>query len=138
MVNLTHDEGDSIPMDDPELVDLMLRHLYGMDYSKRSEDCPIVIHAKMCAIADFYDIEGLKTLAQQKLKSAVEKNWDGPGFVKVVSLVFNPPLEKDWTLQEIIAVTIGKHPSLLKTPGIEAIFNEKPNLAVALFYYLLA
>jgi len=166
VINLSRDDKNPIPLDDPELVGHMLRYLYGTYYlgppeetqttmttkkNKKGDkiyrhrsgslyDCltikptsDAIIHAQMCGVADFYDIPDLKTLARRKLNDAVKKwDWNSHTFIEVLSLVCNPPLERDAELQKIMIETIAAHPSLLEKAEIEVILHENPIFAVAL------
>jgi hypothetical protein len=86
----------------------------------------------MCAIADFYGISILKTLAQRKFKEAVGKHSDYPEFTEVVALACKPQLSEDATVWDTIIEAIIGHPSLLDKPEIEVILSEAPHFTLAL------
>jgi hypothetical protein len=147
-----------VQLDDHELVGFMIRYLYGLWYcapavsttSNKSrpagrripimEDRPsepstrtdVVAHAQMCVMADYYDIPTLRTFAKQQLEIASANEWNSPGFITVLNLLCNPPLETDESFQQIVLKTITQHPSLLDKPGIESILLDKPSLSLAL------
>ncbi|OCL12364.1 hypothetical protein AOQ84DRAFT_386178 [Glonium stellatum] len=89
----------------------------------------LVTHAKMYAIADKYQITGLKALASEKFRTACELHWDKQAFASAAHIVYASTLNHDKGLRNIVAQTISGNMSLLKKPEIEALMTEFNGLA---------
>jgi hypothetical protein len=100
------------------------------DFPSNEAHNDALIHAKVCGMADFYDIPDLKILARQRLNDALKGRWNINDLIEVLSLVCN--LEWDTEFKEIITKTIASRPYLLEKAEIEAILYKNPSLAVAL------
>src|SRR5579871_336763 len=87
----------------------MLNFFYTFDYEERvaMDDhtiCPMVFNAKAYFVADFYDIQHLKTLATQKFKTATENDWKiTPSlFAKAIAIIYETTPESDRALRDIV------------------------------------
>jgi hypothetical protein len=89
----------------------------------------LITHAKMYAIADKYQIAGLKALVTEKFRSACEHHWDKQAFSAAAHIVYESTLGVDKGLRNIVAQTISSNMSLLKKPEIEALMTECNGLA---------
>jgi hypothetical protein len=86
-------------------------------------------HARMYAIADFYEIPGLKNLAQQKFQAAAERHWNSTEFGEAVHVVYTTTLAEDRGLRQTVKDILLRHMTLLNKPEVESIMREIPDLA---------
>lgn len=95
-------------------------YFYTHDYHvKEHSNPPLVIHARVYAIADKYSVPLLKTLAQQNLAVVLNdvkdvKTFDIPTFVAAVSVIYNTTGAKDRSLRDAIIPTLVKYKQALR------------------------
>jgi hypothetical protein len=88
-----------------------------------------LIHARMYAMADFFEVPGLKKLATTKFQTAVERYWNSVEFGQAVHVVYTSTLAEDRGLRQIVKDILMRHMALLNKPEIESIMREVPDLA---------
>lgn len=93
------------------------------------EDCEaLVIHAKMYAIAEKYNIIGLKQLAKERFEPECEYFWNHSEFPIAANIVYDSTPENDKGLRDIVVKTIVSHMELLQKPEIEAVMTDYSGL----------
>ncbi|KID82370.1 BTB/POZ domain-containing protein [Metarhizium guizhouense ARSEF 977] len=124
--------------EDPHAVDCLLHFLYLDDYNpssysaelqardpaqeqkgspshdnERTENHPLLLHARVSALAECYDIPELKQLALSKFKAATPPRWldieDVPGFLAVVREVYTSTRDSDVNLRAAVANIFHEH-----------------------------
>jgi hypothetical protein len=88
-----------------------------------------LVHARMYAIADFYEIPGLKSLAQKKFQQAASRHWNNIEFGEAIHVAYTSTVSEDKGLRQICKDVLLSHMTLLNKPEIEAILREVPDLA---------
>lgn len=110
---------EEIYLDDnePFIVGKMIDFLYAIDYddhpttslaepAKQATDAhnpaSLLINAKVCIIADKYELKVLRELACTKYKEALPNAWNTSIFSESASLVFDNTVETDRMLRDVI------------------------------------
>lgn len=97
------------------MVDHMLRFLYTSNYLDNAEGSrPLLVDAKVYAMADKYDISDLKHLAQEKFAAALNAGWDIVSFPDVVETVYTTTLASDRGLRDNLAPVFLEHKAELR------------------------
>jgi hypothetical protein len=78
---------------------------------------PLLLNARVYAIAELYNIPGLKTLATEKYGEAIKENWNGTSFVASLKLIYDTTPESDRLLKDIALNTAGKNAQALCDRG---------------------
>ncbi len=102
------------------------------------EDLPedqanLVIHARVYALAEKYDIPSLKHIAKQKLEMAMACNYDSPDLPLAIEEVYCSTIDTDRGLRDIVCEAFRCHPQLASTPDVRHAISELPSLALDLF-----
>ncbi|KAH6847105.1 hypothetical protein B0I37DRAFT_374303 [Chaetomium sp. MPI-CAGE-AT-0009] len=119
----------ALPDDDPQVVNLMIRYLYYLDYpaqpevqdeavetpqESKSADCSnLTVHARVYALGEKYDIQGLKTLAIEKFKTEAKVHWNCDEFIRAVEEVYTSTIDQDRGLRDAVVEAIRVHPTVL-------------------------
>ncbi|KAI9809482.1 MAG: hypothetical protein M1826_003896, partial [Phylliscum demangeonii] len=136
-------ESANIRLDDDELplVRRMIDFLYKLDYSDEGEppnpsseyedgavirespptdllECSaLTVHARMYAIADKYQIPGLKDLSKRKFSTTVTDKWNNESFSHAVRVVYNSTPQNDRGLRDVVARIGREHIHALRDRG---------------------
>ncbi|OCK75339.1 hypothetical protein K432DRAFT_466403 [Lepidopterella palustris CBS 459.81] len=92
----------------------------------------LITHAKVYAIADKYNILGLKEVVIDKFEEECKYSWDDPAFPMAIGVIFESTPNIDKGLRDIAVATISNHMELLHKPEIEALMIEYNGLAFGL------
>ncbi|TVY58983.1 BTB and MATH domain-containing protein 43 [Lachnellula cervina] len=66
-------------------------------------------NAQVFVIADKYDVQGLKELAEKKYEEAIAGSWNSASFVASLKLLYEETLESDRALKDAAAKVAGQH-----------------------------
>ncbi|KAH7308609.1 hypothetical protein B0I35DRAFT_464184 [Stachybotrys elegans] len=133
--------------DDPQTVELMLYYLYHLDYPKQKETPPpvtpsakstqlipacskstgLTLHAKIYAIAEKYDIQGLKTLALRKFKQGSFFCWvnldylqaNAEDFLQAVTEVYTSTIDSDRGMRDVVVKIMIMNPRFLDDERVQ-------------------
>jgi hypothetical protein len=97
-----------------------------------AESVELLLHAKMYEIADKYEVDGLKELAQEKFAWACGVYWHSKYFAPAAHYAYSTTPDEDKGLREVVSKTLFEHMELLDKPEVEAVLSEFNNLAVGL------
>ncbi|EGP89223.1 uncharacterized protein MYCGRDRAFT_39186 [Zymoseptoria tritici IPO323] len=97
-----------------------------------SEDDHALAHAKIFAVAEKYQVPGLKELAVGKFKAAMEVHEKHPDFAEVVTTVFATTPETVRDLRDIVSTRLTTNPNLLDSKDIESAVNSVSGLTFEL------
>jgi hypothetical protein len=86
--------------------------------------------SKIYAIADKYDVTGLKELVCKDFALACDVFWDEESFALAVDHVFSSTVPEDISLRHIVIETISKHMAVVKKPEIQALVTKHGDLAL--------
>ncbi|CAH0019873.1 unnamed protein product [Clonostachys rhizophaga] len=75
----------------------------------------LVLHAQVYALAEKYDISGLKALAATKFKSEVDSHWHSEDFMLALQEVYNSTVDHDRVLRDIVVQAVSGHLQLLES-----------------------
>ena len=92
----------------------------------------LLLHAKMYQIADKYDVDGLKDVAEEKFCRACHHFWNDPCFPVAAHHAFSSTLDNDKSPRNIVSSTISKHMELVDKPEIKALMIEFNGLALGI------
>lgn len=83
------------------------------NHNERTENHPLLLHARVSALAECYGIPELKQLALSKFKAATPPRWldieDVPGFLAVVREVYTSTRDSDVNLRAAVANIFHEH-----------------------------
>ncbi|KAK5742186.1 hypothetical protein LTR17_003427 [Elasticomyces elasticus] len=99
-----------------------------------SEDDPhLLLHTRVYALAERYDIPSLKGLARQKFEMAMACYYDSPEFPLAIEEVYCSTIDNDRGLRDIVCAAFKFHPQLASTPDVRQAIHDLPSLALDLF-----
>ncbi|KAK5123682.1 hypothetical protein LTR85_002318 [Meristemomyces frigidus] len=112
----------------------------GSDYESydEEEDVPedeahLLLHTRVYALAEKYDIPALKAVARSKFEMAMACNYDSPELPEAIEEVYCSTLDNDRGLRDIVLNLFKCHTQLVHTPDIFTVIKETPTLAMELF-----
>lgn len=109
----------------------------GSDNAKTSgeSDPPAVVHAKMYALADKYELDqGLRDLCTTKFKAEAEKYWKDASFVDACVLAFRSTPESDRGLRDVVVeIVVTNAKELMQWKIFNAALKEMGTLGLEAF-----
>jgi hypothetical protein len=132
-------------LEDASAIDHMIRYFYHHNYpspfptqrdqSKLTTDVItkgiLIIHAKMYAMGEKYQVPGLKALAVNKFRACWYKTNSGLGTAIVVAYMSTP--ETDQPLREMVVDMLVRSPWMPKTEVLDETIKRIPELVYALY-----
>jgi hypothetical protein len=104
------------------------------DEEEEPEDLThLLLHTRVYALAEKYDIPALKELARRKFEMAMACDYDSPELPEAIEEVYDSTLDTDRGLRDIVLQLLASHPQLATTPDVHAVIKETPALAYDLF-----
>ncbi|KAI9812333.1 MAG: hypothetical protein M1827_004782 [Pycnora praestabilis] len=106
--------------DDPIMVEKMLSYLYKFNYGLQRAtptESTLSSHAKIYALADKYDVQDLKGLAQTKFAAEVKDGWNDEAFSIAIREVYGSTPESDMGLRSIVSQSAKKNIKALMDRG---------------------
>jgi hypothetical protein len=97
--------------DDPQMAGLLLRYFYAHDYRVDDDNgkAPLIVHARMYAIADKYGVTLLKDIAREKFATFLQNIQskgaaflDIPTFATAIDVIYTTTLPSDRGLRDAI------------------------------------
>ncbi|KAF2135028.1 hypothetical protein P153DRAFT_279199 [Dothidotthia symphoricarpi CBS 119687] len=98
-----------------------------------TEKAHLVTHAKVYAIAEKYEIVGLKALSQSKFAQQLQLHIDSAEFPEACQEAYESTFHTDRGLRDIIIQAFRTNPALSMRPDVEMTLRETPGLAFELF-----
>jgi len=112
----------------------------GSDYESYDEDeemsedsSHLLLHTRVYALAEKYDIPALKSLARTKFETAMACNYDSPDLPEAIEEVYCSTLDSDRGLRDIVLNLFRCHEQLVHMPDIFTVIKELPTLTMELF-----
>ena len=93
----------------------------------------LLLHTRVYAIAEKYDIPSLKQLARSKFEMAMACYYDSPEFASAIEEVYCTTVDSDRGLRDIVLEAFKNHPQLVNTQDVFSTIKETPSLALELF-----
>lgn len=99
-----------------------------------SEDNPnsLLLHATMYALADKYEVEGLRVLSTDKFRRSCVRFWDHESFAPTFAYALSSTPESNRGLRDVLCDTIKAHPSLVLQSEIAEIVRKYPDFLLGI------
>lgn len=97
------------------------------------EESHLLLHTRVYALAEKYDIPSLKDLAQSKFEMAMACFYDSSEFADAIEEVYCSTIDSDRGLRDVVLEAFRSHPALATTQDVFAVIKDTPSLAVELF-----
>ena len=97
------------------------------------EESHLVLHTKVYALAEKYDIPSLKQLAKSKFEMAMACFYDSSDFAEAIEEVYCSTVDSDRGLRDVVLEAFKSHPQLANTQDVYHVITETPSLAFELF-----
>lgn len=97
------------------------------------EESHLLLHTRVYALAEKYDIPSLKELAQRKFEMAMACFYDSSEFADAIEEVYCSTVDSDRGLRDVVLQAFRSHPALATTQDVYAVIKETPTLAFELF-----
>lgn len=101
------------------------------------QDTILGTHVEMYAMADKYNIRGLKMLAEEKFARAASQYWNNEELPAVMRSVYSTTPDSDTGLRSIVVKTIAEHMGLFKKLEVESVIRNINGLAFDLLKYMV-
>lgn len=112
----------------------------GSDYESYDEEdelpedeSHLLLHTRVYALAEKYDIPSLKMLARSKFETAMACHYDSPDLPEAIEEVYCSTLDNDRGLRDIVLDLFKCHTQLVHTPDVFTVIKDTPTLAMELF-----
>lgn len=93
----------------------------------------LLLHTRVYALAEKYDIPSLKPLAKKKFETAMACYYDSPEFANAIEEVYDSTVDSDRGLRDIVLQAFRMHPQLANTQDVYNVIKNTPALAFELF-----
>lgn len=103
------------------------------DEDESEDESYLVLHTKVYALAEKYDIPSLKQLAKSKFEMAMACNYDSPDFADAIEEVYCSTIDSDRGLRDVVLEAFKSHPQLANTGDVYSVIQGTPSLALELF-----
>ena len=103
------------------------------ELDESSQESHLVLHTKVYAIAEKYDIPALKQMAKRKFEMEMACYYDSPELADAIEDVYCSTIDSDRGLRDIVLQTFKCHPQLASTQDVFGVINDTPSLAFELF-----
>lgn len=100
---------------------------------EETEESNLLVHTKVYALAEKYDIPSLKQLAKSKFEMAMACFYDSPDFAEAIEEVYCSTIDSDRGLRDVVLEAFKSHPQLASTQDVYNVIKETPSLALELF-----
>lgn len=97
------------------------------------EESHLLLHTRVYALAEKYDIPSLKEVAQQKFEMAMACYYDSSEFADAIEEVYCSTIDSDRGLRDVVLQAFRSHPALATTQDVYAVIKDTPSLAFELF-----
>jgi len=101
--------------------------------SSDADESHLLLHTKVYALAEKYDIPSLKQVARSKFERAMACHYDSPDFADAIEEVYCSTLDSDRGLRDIVLEAFKSHPQLANTGDVYRIIEGTPSLARELY-----
>jgi len=121
--------------DDPAIIRRMVNYMYQLDYTyepkAEHETSHMMIDVQMYAIADKYDIPGLKRLAILKFRGLTNASWKTPAFPEAIKAIYETTPDSDRGLRDVVLKKSVEHSKTLfkAETGFKEMLQEAPSFA---------
>ena len=118
----------------PTEVDSMSDHSsFNEEDESHESESHLLLHGRIYALAEKYDIPSLKQLAKNKFEIEMACYFDSPEFAEAVEEVYCTTIDSDRGLRDIVMQAFKNHPQLANAQDVYTVIQDTPSLAVDLF-----
>lgn len=103
------------------------------EYESTETESHLLLHTRVYALAEKYDIPSLKQLARRKFEMAVACYYDAPELADAIEFVYSSTIDSDRGLRDVVIQLFRTHPQLANTQDMFAVIQETPTLALDLW-----
>ncbi|GKU15602.1 unnamed protein product [Fusarium langsethiae] len=148
--------------DDPQAIDCLIQHFYQQNYQSNNADHDAtkdlgssdtenavsalpeqdiidatypILHARVYALAELYDIPALKATALEKFKGTIQDYFHPGRFLDGVEEAYVSTIQEDRGLRDVIVKFFYTHPDLLKQERVTNILQDIHPFTYDLFMY---
>ena len=104
-----------------------------VNQANRKRTSQLVIHARVYALAEKYDVQGLKTLAFEKFELLLADQCAESDLLEVAEEVYTSTIDSDRGLRNLVLQCFRKRPSLASSSKVQSIIEHIPLLAFDLY-----
>lgn len=90
--------------------------------------CQLLIHSQMYALADKYNVPGLKELAGKKFRPACNAFWEGDDLMIAAEHAFTTTMDNDMGLRGCIKEVLMAHKGIVAQPNVKKFLASQPEL----------
>ncbi|CEI62390.1 unnamed protein product [Fusarium venenatum] len=84
----------------------------------------LVLHAKVYALGEKYDIKGLKALALSKFKHEAAHHHHSESFILAAKHVYTSTIKQDWGMRNAVTITIQLNVDLLENKQLQYVIKN--------------
>ncbi|KAK5004462.1 hypothetical protein LTR28_008873 [Elasticomyces elasticus] len=103
------------------------------DDDYETDDSHLLLHTRVYALAEKYDIPSLKALARRKFEMAMACYYDSPEFADAIEEVYCSTIDPDRGLRDVVIQAFRSHPQLASTQDVFSVIKQTPTLAFELW-----
>ncbi|KAK4989807.1 hypothetical protein LTR66_003127 [Elasticomyces elasticus] len=103
------------------------------DDDYETDDSHLLLHTRVYALAEKYDIPSLKALARRKFEMAMACYYDSPEFADAIEEVYCSTIDSDRGLRDVVIQAFRSHPQLASTQDVFSVIKQTPTLAFELW-----
>ncbi|KAK1917861.1 hypothetical protein P3342_000578 [Pyrenophora teres f. teres] len=115
------------PLEHPKLA-IIFSDIYNAALEAVALHC--LLHSKMYAVVDKYNVVGLKELSQKLFTLSCKALWYNDAFVRAIEHAFSTTVCNDLGLRQPIMETIAEHLELMHKPEMQVLMAEHSDLAI--------
>jgi hypothetical protein len=102
-------------------------------FTESTPEPHLITHARVYALAEKYQIAGLKSLARRKFAAQVALHHSSTEFPSAMLEVYESTVESDRGLRDVITQTFRRNPEIARRKDVCEVVRQSPELAYELF-----
>jgi hypothetical protein len=102
-------------------------------FTESTPEPHLITHARVYALAEKYQIAGLKSLAKRKFAAQVALHHSSTEFPSAMLEVYESTVESDRGLRDVITQTFRRNPEIARRKDVCEVVRQSPELAYELF-----
>ncbi|KAK5170575.1 uncharacterized protein LTR77_005163 [Saxophila tyrrhenica] len=99
-----------------------------IDELPEAEPSHLLLHTRVYALAEKYDIPSLKQLAKKKFEMEMACYFDSPELAEAIEDVYCSTIDSDRGLRDVVIEAFKAHPELESTQDVYAVVHSTPTL----------
>ncbi|AEO55662.1 hypothetical protein MYCTH_2299733 [Thermothelomyces thermophilus ATCC 42464] len=84
----------------------------------------LTIHARLYALAEKYDVQGLKALALEKFKEEARIQWDSDDFIRAAEEAYTSTVDRDRGMRDAVVEAIREHSVVLDKESMQNVVRR--------------